>query len=344
MSLVSELKRPNIENYRDIERDSYSSLKMYDKNKWDYFKIYVEKDEEYIKKYKESKDTSSINTGNIIDLILTDPDNLSKFYYESTLEVAPAPQMLKFIGFLLKEKGEFSTKFENAYNKLCEWNGGKVKMTLPKYLEAFEKEGQECYDEQLKAGNRKIISIQEYEGIKRAMDKVKFCGRFKDEGDVYTKFPILFEYEDMLMKCEIDKFVVNDKEKIVYLYDYKTSFDPSEFIFIEFIKLKYYIQSGLYKFALQQWLNDNGKPGYKVENMAFRVIDSIGLQQPLVYQTTDKWFEWSFKGFYIGNKYYKGIDQIIEEIKFSKENNIWDIDINNYKNKGIIYIPEFEQK
>ena len=44
MSLVSELKRPNIENYRDIERDSYSSLKMYDKNKWDYFKIYVEKE------------------------------------------------------------------------------------------------------------------------------------------------------------------------------------------------------------------------------------------------------------------------------------------------------------
>ena len=103
------------------------------------------------------------------------------------------------------------------------------------------------------------------------------------------------------------------------------------------------MQSSLYKFGLIEWAKNN-LPGYTVENMAFKVMDSNNYMEPLLFKTNDWHYESGFTGFFVGKKYYKGIIEIIEEIKESQKENIWRMSIENYKNKGIVNIPNFSKE
>ena len=84
-------------------------------------------------------------------------------------------------------------------------------------------------------------------------------------------------------------------------------------------------------------------PDYKIENLAFRVVDvTPKVLDPLLYETNDKHYEQGFTGFYTSyGTYYKGIDQILNEIEEHKKIDNWSISIDNHNNGGIVKIPEF---
>lgn len=337
-----------IDNYRGIDRLSYSSLSTYLDNRLGFYMEYILKDPEYLKNKEENKEDSyALKMGNLIDCLATDPDNYDHIYHEALEVAAPSPQMLKFCELIFNERNsglDFLDYAKVAYDKLAEWNKPKkLQSGFEAMMVKFQKEGQAYYDELIKAGNKIVITAKEHSIASKQLEKSQFMEGFRDKGDVHTKVVVLFDYDDIPMKCEIDKITIDHENKVVHLIDYKTSWDLENFVWVGFLKRKYYIQASLYKYALQIWTNEH-YPGYKVENMIFRVYDNTSKNlTPLVFKTSDAWFDRGFDGFYVGKKYYKGINQIMKEIEFAKKIGDWSISVENHKNNGIIWIPEFNE-
>lgn len=345
MSRSEKLKKPEI-NYREYDALSYSALAKYCKNRIGYYMQYILKDEQYIEKERiKMLNNSDVKMGNLIDILQTDPDNYSNLYYESTLTNIPESktQMYKFVHLMFKNRDKIKTVKENleiSYETLKEENGGKLGTGFSKFVENFFKEGQDYYDELINSSGKVVITKDEYDKAYKASQKINFA--FKDpDGEVYTKFPILFEYMGRKFKCEIDKFIINHGKKVVYLYDYKKSSFIETFIIEQYLKLFYYIQGGLYKYALNEYIKKEYK-GYSIENMAFRVMDSEGIYDSLTYQMTEDHYRQAFSGFYVGNRYYKGIDQIISEIEINEKEGTWSKSAENIINQGIIKLPYFK--
>ena len=132
MSRTTELKAEKlqaenkIENYRKIERKSYSDLKLFATNRKKYYKLKVLKDVEEIEKDQKSKEKNeSIRMGNLVDVRLTDNDNFDKYFVRTDAPV-PTGQMLTLCDFLFDftvrdtdDKGmvisDFSSRFTEAY-------------------------------------------------------------------------------------------------------------------------------------------------------------------------------------------------------------------------------------
>lgn len=75
--------------------------------------------------------------------------------------------------------------------------------------------------------------------------------------------------------------------------------------------------------------------------MQFIVIDSSNYQNPLIYLTDSVNLAQGMDGFTMHGKYYPGVEWAIENLKWHKETNIWEISKENYENKGIVKIKPF---
>lgn len=347
----------NTLDYRNIERLSYSALKQFEKDRKKFKLLYVDKDETAIRKEKEQAEKSDyIRMGNIVDILLTDEENFHDYFVEFTAE-KPTGQMLYLCDKLYeitiedmdKEthsvKTSFESRFERAYEDLKIYNGGKLKDSIEKFLENFDKKiGKDYFYQKLISYGKTIITSEERIMGEKIVESLKNSIGTREivlkEG--LTKFPILFEVGDVPFKMEADKIIIDHDEKVIYPYDFKVSSFVEGFVWDGFLDKKYYIQSGLYKYGIEQWKENTEFRDYKVENLAFVVCDQNNYYQPLVYKTTDQHYEQSWLGFFVGNKKYKGINQIIEELKETIEKNCWNISVENLRNKGIVYIPLFK--
>ena len=348
MSRLKELEKkkketPTIENYHTIDRFSYSRIVAFEKNIWDFYKQFIEKDPEYIAKKIEDKEESwYIKMGNLIDCLRTEKENYNKLFYESREVAEPTPQILKFCKILYKYRTlPFKTAFETAYEDLKEWNGGKLGTTLEKYIEKFEKEGQAYYDELILSEGKTVITKDDLSKIEQVLNLIEKYDLFKDFGTTINKQVMFFDLDELPFKAEVDKINIDHKSKIIYPYDYKTFYNPEEFVNLRFTKSYYYIQSALYKYAIQIWA-EKEYPGYKVENMCFRVMDPNGAHIPIEYQTTDKHYEQGFLGFYYKGKRYPGITEIIDDIKYAIKNDMWKTLPYFHKNNFKVFISEFK--
>ena len=326
-------------NYRAINRLSYSALAEYDKNRISFYK-------KYILKEKEQETSNDLRMGSLVDTLKTDIENFDK---EFLVCLAPKPtaQLLRFIELVYSTRNDyetFSPVLEFAYETLKTENGGKIRDGLAKFIERFNTvDVKAYYEELLQAGSKTVITADEHILALKIVDSINNCVAFQNISEVIYKFPILFTYNGKEMKSEIDELDIDHNNKIIYIYDYKCTNFVESFLWDCFIKRKYYIQSGLYKYAVMTWANEHYK-GYKVENLAFKVVDAINFYTPLLYKTTDAHFQQSFNGFYIGNRYCKGIDQLIAEIDLATEANNWGMSIENQQNNGIVYLPQFKNE
>jgi hypothetical protein len=339
---VITIKRYDQEGYRSIDAYSYSALAKYAKDRRDYYKKYVLGEQ-------EESESEYLIMGKLVDVLMTDEINFDKYFTITNAE-KPSGQLLIFTDELFKlritdKNAEFSDLTVKAYEYLKEQNGGKLRDSYEKVVENFSTKAKDYFQELLNSVGKTVVTIEQSTLASECVKKINNCEAFKPVGeDIRTKFPIYFEFMGENFKCELDEMQINHKEKIIYPFDYKGSSFIETFIWKGFIDRFYFIQSSLYKYAVEIWKNENGMKDYKVENLAFKVFDSSNYYDPLLYKTTDLHYNQGFEGFYVGNKYYKGIFQLLKEIKRSKELDRWGISIDNFNSNGVVYIPDFEQK
>jgi hypothetical protein len=59
---------------------------------------------------------------------------------------------------------------------------------------------------------------------------------------------------------------------------------------------------------------------------------------PLIYTLSDEDMEECYLGFEHKGRTYPGVKQIIEDLKWATENNVWNMSRKNYESNGIINI------
>ena len=134
----------------------------------------------------------------------------------------------------------------------------------------------------------------------------------------------------------MDKVIVDHKQKIIQVYDLKCVWAVENFYEEYYLYRRAYIQAFLYWKAVVHLKNEMGIGDYTVMEPRFIVCDSTNYYSPLIYALSMEDLLDAYEGFEHKGKKYTGVREIIEDLKWAVENNLWEISRKNYQNSGLV--------
>ena len=159
----------------------------------------------------------------------------------------------------------------------------------------------------------------------------------------FYKFPIEWVYEmengrTIDCKSEIDLMIIDHNSKVIYLKDLKTTYDNEVFEY-GYIKNQYYLQSSFYYLAIDYWKKQEGMGDYIIDNMEFIVGDtSSNNRRPIIYRCSEKDLYSGLNGFQYKGSMYRGIHNLISDIMWAEDTEIWNCSKEVYDNSGKLCI------
>jgi hypothetical protein len=351
---VSGYEKPEVK-YRTLEGLNQSMLKTFDENPMQFF-------EEFImgKPGKQKKSVSFI-IGDLVDFYLLDCHmNEDEFVQRMGEQFAISEGSNSSAqAFLLADKlfdltvrdtnedGEattdFRTRFTEAFEtvqKLGKYSGKGV----DKGLEDFEKVARNYYQAKIENLGKTIVDQVHIEKAKYLVETLRYDDNFgnfinqESEGklEVIKKVAIQFPYMGLDCKGEVDFLHVDHRNRQIRRRDLKTNYDNESFEY-GYLKYGYYIQNSFYHKAVEHFAVEHGLEDYEITPMDFLVLDtSKNSRKPLLYTTTTEHVEAGLKGFTYRDNYYRGVEELMEEINWHNETQIWNISKTNFDNKGVV--------
>ncbi len=152
----------------------------------------------------------------------------------------------------------------------------------------------------------------------------------------HNQYKFTLTYNNMKFRGIIDKLLIDHDNKTVQIIDLKTGQgDISEFT-TSYLKWRYYLQEAIYQKAFNHIKKKFKLKGYKLLPFKFLYISRYE-RIPCVFIISDKWHKAALKGFTTNFGYsYKGLDTLIEEIKWHYDNKIFNMKKNIYESDGVI--------
>jgi hypothetical protein len=147
-------------------------------------------------------------------------------------------------------------------------------------------------------------------------------------------------------KALLDGILIDHENRTIEPYDLKT-IGKSVYDFpISYLQFGYYRQCAFYELAL---LSDKSPikhlldEGYTLKDFIFIVVESkVSSSHPaIIFETCKKDRDVGLLGGYVGNKYYKGINELIEDYKYHRDNDYWDLPKDLHFNSGRINLNIF---
>lgn len=236
-----------------------------------------------------------------------------------------------------------SDRFELAFNMVKADKKYKGK-DINKVLEDFEKNGTEYFQCLMANIGRTVVEdplVEKAKFVAKCIQNDDHTGGIFT-GDVHSSFPIEWEFyhpstgTKTPCKSEIDTFKVDRKKKTIQPYDLKCTWDNEGFEY-SYLKYFYYLQQAFYYLAVEQYfeLHEDEFHGYSVKPIIFVVGDtSVDNRRPLMYEMSIKDMQAACWGFNIGHRRYKGVNEIMDEIMWAEEQNIWNISKKAYEAKS----------
>lgn len=349
------MKVNNID-YRKIDKINASAIKMFDKSRFDFYKYYV-------LKTKKTEDYSPfLAMGLLIDFILSDcRGSLDEFYrrFDEKFKLLSVKkgsgQMFLLVDELFKltlrdmdEEGNitssFSARFEEAFDKIQsqdKFKGKKVEWAL----EQFRNSDEEIYfQECLESIGKYVVDQSLLEKAKSVVEMViqdeniNWLFNGKEGLDNFGKTVIEFEYLGIECKCEIDDLSIDHLNKKIIITEIKTSYDIEDSFEYTYLKRRYDLAAGFYYLAANQEFRENqGMQDYEIEFQFLAVDTSKERLRPLIYKLSKTDINNSINGFNLKTgHYYKGLIELINEIKWCNDTQIWNISKNAYENNSIL--------
>ena len=87
-------------------------------------------------------------------------------------------------------------------------------------------------------------------------------------------------------------------------------------------------------------MKDSELEGYIVAPPKFIVCDSTNYYNPLIYTLAWEDLQDAYEGFTHKNREYKGVKEIIADLQWALENNVWNISRENSVNNGLVNIRD----
>lgn len=340
-------------SYRNKEGLNFSSIKTFDDDGVGVFY------KEYILGQKKDKSSQALIIGSLVDdMVLTYNGDMNLFYqhfderyvkFDGVKSSAQAfvladtlfDNMIETLSSDGKVTGDFETCFKESFDKVQA--DGKYKgKTWDKGLEDFEKTARVYFDKKISSIGKIVVDLKTL-SIAENVARVLFTDEFtsstiKGEDKVWlTKVVIEFNYMDVKCKSEVDAIEIDHENKTIRGVDLKCTYDNEGFPYT-YIKNRYYLQQAFYTEAIKSWKEENVElADYTILPFKFIVGDtSINNRRPLTYKLSSADMKLGYTGFTLRGMYHKGIHELVEEIKWHIDNDIWDCSKEALQNVGIL--------
>lgn len=315
--------------YRALPQISSSDLRKFVTDRKGFYK-----DKILGQKEEEEYNRSSL-IGSLVHCLLLEPITFDTRYHLAGDLNIPTANMMKFTESLLKNSQRDDINFHEA----CEiaYKDSEYKYTLDKVLDKFKPFEEYYYNIlECKTKNLTLVSIADItisENIVKTIKNHNFTSEyFIDEKNHINEYKAeSFDLFGLDTKGMIDKIIFDDKNKTIQFVDLKIVYDNQNFFNEYYIKKHGYVQALTYQTAL----NDFDSKGYTKLPPKFLVADSSNFYAPLIYQLTEEDLDKAKNGFWFRDKYYKGVEQIVNEIKYCLNTGVWDSSLEDINNKGI---------
>ena len=337
--------------YRAVQMDSSSSLKVFSENKRKYHKKYI------LGEKVEDDENKAATMGRVVETILLEPEMFESRFHMSTCEGAPTGLMNDFVEALYKRTveatdvfGKVERSFEDISKDAYVDSGFKIKYeaVMNKFVGS---EAETYYDEIriVRAKGLTVVTSNDMNNAERIVNELRNNFVTRDvvnlvksaRYDVYNQYQV--EGFDLLgIECKgmMDKIVVDHEMKTLQIYDLKCTWSVENFYEEYYLYRRAYIQAYVYWQAGWTIAKDLGIEDYTVEFPKFIVCDSTSYMNPLIYTLDFENMTEAIEGFTHKGRSYPGVKQIIEDLKWAKEMDIWNISKTRYELGGVVNIKQ----
>jgi len=331
--------------YRAVVMDSSSSLKEFSVNRKKYHKKYI------LGEAVEDEDSKASITGRLVETLLMEEHLFDEKFHMSIVTSAPTGLMLEFVEALYKhtaacttEDGQVTKTFEELAAEAYKESGFKIK--LDAVLGKFIGSDAEVYYKEIREVRSKgltVVTAEDVTNANRIVEELRTNSITapivnlvdSERWGVFNQLQVEgYLLDGHLFKSMMDKVIIDHKEKTVQVYDLKCTWSVENFYEEYYLYRRAYIQGYLYGIAAMYWTKEMGFEGYKVKWPAFIVCDSTNYMSPLIYEMSDKSWYNAAQGFEYKGRTYPGVGQLIKDLEWAIENDIWNISRENYLNNG----------
>ena len=285
-------------------------------------------------------DTPSLTFGSVVDCLVTE----TREEFDRRFMVADFPQIsdsqYRIVEYLFASYGNQAGSLKELDDNIIIQATEELQFQLnwkPQTRAKVIKENcSEYWNLKYLAGDRKIISQDEYDDAVKCVDALKSTPAvaallfqedpFSDtEGFWQLKFRT--EFEGILVRCMFDRILVDHKNRTIIPIDLKTS-SHKEYEFPEsFIQWKYYIQANLYSWILRKVLKDTPYADYEIQSYAFVVVNRFSLK-PLVWRYSQVY---TAEDIGLGDRWYRNWPVLLRELHYyESEHSEYPIYIGDY--------------
>jgi hypothetical protein len=354
MTLANIVKKNQIseKEYRSLkDRLSYSALKTFDADRKRFYNEFI------LGNPKEDKESSATVLGSLVHSLLSGEEFEEKFYLFQAIE--PKGQMKELADALFSRslKGivdgvqteKFTTLFADAvqsvkYDKDNKEIAFKGK-DMEKILEMFKDSDAEMYyNERLNTIGKTIVTVGLVTQAETLVEKLRghsytysIVNARGENIDVFNEVSILFEVNGVPYKSLVDRLIVDHTQKTIQPIDWKTSWD-NEDPTRAYLKFGYYLQAGLYDFAIKKWKQEHQLTDYAVLPMKFVFCDTSGFADPVILEIQPKDLSAAWAGFYIRGYYYRGLTELMKDIAWHVETGNWATAKEIFDGKGCVKV------
>jgi hypothetical protein len=334
--------------YRAVDMNSSSSLKDFSLDRKKYHRKYVKNEK------VEEKDSGAATMGRLVETLLMEPELFDERFYMSSLVSAPTGLMLEFVEALYRitmeatdEEGNVKMNFEYISRAAYAASGFKIKYdaVIGKFVGS---DAELYYNElrQVRAKGLSVVTTEDVTNAERIVEELKTNSFTADivnkvtsaRWEVFNQFQIEgYEIDGMKLKSMIDKLIIDHETKQVHIYDLKCVWAVENFYTEYYLYRRAYIQAFLYHRAI---MSMEEFEGYEVLPPKFIVCDSSNYYSPLIYKLTVKDLDEAYEGFEYKGREYPGVKAIIEELKWALENDIWNVSMTNFLNRGVVFLKD----
>lgn len=156
----------------------------------------------------------------------------------------------------------------------------------------------------------------------------------------HNQFKFNFKYKGIKFRGIIDKLLIDHKNKTIQIIDLKTGQGGVLEFPTSYLKWRYYLQEALYQKSVSYIEKKLKLKGYTLLPFKFLYISTYE-KIPSVYVIDNKWHEAALKGFKTTSGWvYKGLDELIDEVKWHYKNNVFHLPREVYENNGLIRLND----
>jgi hypothetical protein len=338
-------------NYRALMLDSSSSLKDFSMDRKKYYKKYI------LNEVVEEKENHAANMGRIVETLLMEPEEFDNKFYLSACASSPTGLMLEFVEALYRhtrDATDESGKVTRPMNELLEdaYKDSGFKIKYEAVINKFIGSDAEIYYNEIRkvrTNNLTVISSQDITQAEKIVEELRTNFTTAHivnlvnsiNYSVINQFQIEnYEVDGHMFKSMLDKVIVNHQSRTIEIYDLKCTWSVENFYEEYYLYRRAYIQAYLYYKAVESLTKDSNSEyyGYSVNYPQFIVCDSANYYNPLIYTLDESDMKDAYEGFEHKGRTYKGVKNIISDLKWTVENNMWNITRENHLSGGVINI------